>query len=144
MITVSDLLKQKGGQVWTIESTASVQNALKLLSEKDIGALVVTKKGILCGIFSERDFARRMASTRAFNLESPVSKLMTAEVLTASPKDSVEQCMKLMTDHHIRHLPVMDAEKLVGMISIGDVVKSIISGQKSFIHQLEDYISGRW
>ncbi len=144
MLTVSDLLKEKGAQVWAIESAASVREALKLMADKDIGALVITKQGKLCGIFSERDFTRRLASGRAFNLDSPVSKLMTVEVLSVAPKDTVEHCMKLMTDHHIRHLPVLDGEKLVGMVSIGDAVKSIISGQKSFIRQLEDYISGRW
>jgi CBS domain-containing protein len=144
MFSISELLKQKGKQVWTIESSASVREALKLLAEKDIGALVVTKAGSLCGIFSERDFARRMASGRAFNLDSPVSKLMTQNVLTTTPKETIEDCMKTMTEHHVRHLPVMDGDQLAGMISIGDVVKSIISGQKSFIRQLEDYISGRW
>ncbi|NPV41488.1 MAG: CBS domain-containing protein [Anaerolineae bacterium] len=144
MITVSDLLKQKGEQVWVVEHSASVSEALRLMAQKDIGALVVLKKGKLCGIFSERDFTRRMAGGRSFNLNSPVSRLMTSDVLTATPKDTVEDCMKIMTEHHIRHLPVVDGERLAGMISIGDVVKSIISGQKSFIRQLEDYISGRW
>jgi CBS domain-containing protein len=144
MVTVSDLLKQKGGQVWTIAANASVCKALKLMAEKNIGALVVTKKGQLCGIFSERDFARVTAERNEFTLDTPVSKLMTADVLTVTPTDSVEQCMQLMTEHHFRHLPVMDNDKLVGIISIGDAVKSIISGQKSFIRQLEDYIGGRW
>jgi CBS domain-containing protein len=144
MITVSDLLKQKGNQVWTIEATASVLKALKLLADKDVGALIVTKKGKVCGIFSERDFARRMAAEKSFSLDTPVSKLMTADILTVSPQDSVEHCMKIMTDHHIRHLPVMEGEHLAGILSIGDAVKSIISKQKSFIQQLEDYINGRW
>lgn len=144
MISVADLLKQKGKQVWTIESNANVRQALQLLAEKDIGALVVTKKGKLCGIFSERDFTRRLAEENTFSLDTPVSKLMTANVFIVSPQDSIEQCMKIMTDHHIRHLPVLENGDLAGIISIGDVVKSIISGQKSFIRQLEDYIGGRW
>jgi len=144
MNSVADLLKSKGNQVWTIKATSPVRAALSMLAEKDVGALPVMKKGILCGIFSERDFARKLAVEGSFPLDTPVSKLMTADVVTISPKDTVEQCMKLMTDHHIRHLPVMEGSKMVGLISIGDVVKSIISGQKSFIHQLEDYISGRW
>jgi len=144
MVRVADLLKQKGKNVWQIDVRSSVRAALKHLAEKDVGALVVTKKGKMCGIFSERDFARRLADEDAFSLDSPVSKLMTHEVLTVIPTDSVEHCMKMMTDHHIRHLPVLEGGDLIGLISIGDVVKSIISGQKSFIRQLEDYISGRW
>jgi len=144
MNSVADLLKSKGNQVWTIKATSPVRAALSMLAEKDVGALPVMNKGILCGIFSERDFARKLAVEGSFPLDTPVSKLMTADVVTISPKDTVEQCMKLMTDHHIRHLPVMEGSKMVGLISIGDVVKSIISGQKSFIRQLEDYISGRW
>ena len=144
MVSVSDLLKQKGAQVWTIASTANIQDALNLLAEKDIGALVVIQKGKLFGIFSERDFARWIAKEGSCSLSITVSKLMTENVLTVTPQDSVEDCMKIMTEHHIRHLPVIDKDELVGLISIGDAVKSIISHQKSFIRQLEDYISGRW
>ncbi|BBB47043.1 CBS domain-containing protein [Pelolinea submarina] len=144
MITVSDLLKQKGRQVWTIAASANIRKALKLMAEKDVGALIVMKKGRLCGIFSERDFVRVMAAENQFSLDTPVSKIMTADVLTVAPNESVENCLQLMTDHHFRHLPVMENDELVGIISIGDAVKSIISSQKSFIRQLEDYISGRW
>ena len=144
MITVSDLLKQKGRQVWTIAASANIRQALILMAEKDVGALIVTKKGRLCGIFSERDFARVTAKENQFPLDTPVSKIMTADVLTVALNESVENCLQLMTDHHFRHLPVMDNGELVGIVSIGDAVKSIISSQKSFIRQLEDYISGRW
>jgi len=144
MITVSDLLKQKGRQVWTIAASANIRKALKLMADKDVGALIVTKKGRLCGIFSERDFVRVMAEENQFSLDTPVSKIMTADVLTVAPNESVENCMQMMTDHHFRHLPVMENDELVGIVSIGDAVKSIISSQKSFIRQLEDYISGRW
>ncbi len=144
MITVSDLLKQKGRQVWTIAASANIRQALILMAEKDVGALIVMKKGRLCGIFSERDFTRVMAKENQFPLDTPVSKIMTADVLTVAPNESVENCLQLMTDHHFRHLPVMDNGELVGIVSIGDAVKSIISSQKSFIRQLEDYISGRW
>ena len=144
MITVSDLLKQKGRQVWTIAASANIRQALILMAEKDVGALIVTQKGRLCGIFSERDFTRVMAKENQFPLDTPVSKIMTADVLTVALNESVENCLQLMTDHHFRHLPVMDNGELVGIVSIGDAVKSIISSQKSFIRQLEDYISGRW
>ena len=144
MILVSDLLKQKGGQVWTIAANASVRKALKILAEKDVGALVITKNGRMCGIFSERDFARIFAVENDFSLDTPISKVMTSDVLTVTPADSIEYCMQLMTSHHFRHLPVLSEGDLVGIISIGDAVKNIISSQKSFIKQLEDYISGRW
>lgn len=144
MVSVADLLKQKGPDVWTIAATATVQNALNMLAEKDVGALVVTKKGKPCGIFSERDFARWIAKKGSCSLSTHVTKLMTEDILTVTPQESVEDCMKIMTDQHVRHLPVVENDKLVGMISIGDAVKSIISHQKSFIRQLEDYISGRW
>ena len=144
MNSVSDILKLKGSRVWTITSSAPLRKALKLLAEKDIGALVVTKKGKPCGIFSERDLARKLAVENSLSLDTPVSKLMTSDLLTVSPSDSVEKCLQMMTDHHIRHLPVIVDEELTGIVSIGDAVKNIISGQKSFIRQLEDYISGRW
>ena len=144
MVSVSNLLKKKGNQVWSIPSTKTIQDALGLLAEKDIGALVVMKNGEICGIFSERDFARWIADKGSCSLSTAVSKLMTENVLTVSPQDSVNDCMKIMTEHHVRHLPVVDKDKLVGLVSIGDVVKSIISHQKTFIQQLEDYISGRW
>ncbi|MDP2964954.1 MAG: CBS domain-containing protein [Pelolinea sp.] len=144
MIQVSDLLKGKGSQVWSIDASATLQDALNLLSEKDIGALPVLRNGKLVGIFSERDFVRAISINPSLPLETLVSELMTKEVLTVSPSDNVERCMKLMTEQHIRHLPVVDSGKMIGIVSIGDAVKLIITDQKSFIRQLEDYIGGRW
>lgn len=144
MIQVSDLLKSKGSQVWSIDASATLQDALNLLSEKDIGALPVLRNGKLVGIFSERDFVRAISINPSLPLETLVSELMTKEVLTVSPSDNVERCMKLMTEQHIRHLPVVDSGKMIGIVSIGDAVKLIITDQKSFIRQLEDYIGGRW
>jgi CBS domain-containing protein len=144
MIQVSDLLKGKGSHLWSIEASATLKDALKLLSEKDIGALPVLNDGKLVGIFSERDFVRAISNNPELPLESLVSELMTKDVLTVSPSDSVEYCMKLMTEQHIRHLPVLDNNEMVGMVSIGDAVKLFVTDRESFIRQLEDYISGRW
>lgn len=144
MILVSDLLKHKGAQVWSLNVDATLKDALVLLAEKDIGALLVMDGERVAGIFSERDFARRLAKEDVPSMNTPVADLMTRDVFSVSPADNIEQCMQLMTDQHIRHLPVLEEGQLVGMISIGDVVKQLISHQKSFINQLEDYISGRW
>jgi len=144
MIQISDLLKGKGGQVWSIDASASLTDALRLLAKKDVGALPVLKDGKLVGIFSERDFVRAVSNNPSLTLETPVSELMTKDVLTVSPSDSVERCMKLMTKQHIRHLPVVEGDKMVGIVSIGDAVKLFVTDRESFIRQLEDYISGRW
>jgi CBS domain-containing protein len=144
MVTVSDLLKSKGTQVFSISANASVRDALKLMAEKDVGALPILDSGKLMGIFSERDFARLLAEEGEFSLDTSVWDLMTKKLFTVTPSTSIESCMKLMTDKHIRHLPVLENENLVGMISIGDVVKTVIASQKEFIDQLEGYISGRW
>jgi len=144
MIQVSDLLKGKGGDLWSIDASATLKDTLNLLSEKDIGALPVLSDGKLVGIFSERDFVRAISNNPTLPLESRVSEFMTKNVLTVAPFDSVERCMKLMTEQHIRHLPVLDGDKMVGMVSIGDAVKLFVTDRESFIRQLEDYISGRW
>jgi len=144
MIQISDLLKGKSGQVWSVDETATLKDALDLLSEKDIGALPVLKEGRLVGIFSERDFVRAASDNPSLSLGSCVSELMTKDVLTVSPSDSVERCMKLMTEQHIRHLPVVEGDKMIGMVSIGDAVKLFVTDRETFIHQLEDYIGGRW
>lgn len=144
MVLVSDLLKHKGPQVWSLDLSASLKDALAMLAEKDVGALLVMDGEKIAGIFSERDFARKLAQRDSLPMDTPVAELMTRNVLTVTPSDNIEQCMQLMTEKHFRHLPVVQDGKLVGLISIGDVVKQLISHQKSFISQLEDYISGRW
>ena len=145
MVTVSDLLKTKSTDVHRISPSTTIQAALFLMAQKDIGAVpVVDDQEKLSGIFSERDFARLLAKEGCFPLDTPIQNIMTKKVFTVSPTTSIEDCMKLMTDKHIRHLPVLTEERLTGMISIGDVVKTVISSQKEFIDQLEGYISGRW
>lgn len=144
MISVSDVLKHKGSQIWSLNVDASLREALALLAEKDVGALLILDGEKVAGIFSERDFARKLAEKEMLPMDTPINQLMTKDVFTVSPTDNIEQCMQLMTEKHIRHLPVLENNKLVGLISIGDVVKHLISHQKSFISQLENYISGRW
>ena len=144
MISVSDLLTGKGSQVWSVDISATLSEALRLLDEKDVGALPVMDGEALAGIFSERDFARAISTDPKLPLDTPVSELMTKDVLTVTPNDSIEKCMKLMTDQHIRHLPVVDNGKMIGIVSIGDAVKLFITDTKSFITSLEDYIQGRW
>lgn len=143
MYTVTDLLKIKGKDVFWISASASVKEALVLMAEKNVGALPVIGKKKLSGIFSERDFARLLAKKKAFPMNTLIQDVMTKKVYTITPATNCEECMQLMTEKHIRHLPVMEKDQMVGLISIGDVVKAIISYQKDFIDQLEGYISGR-
>ena len=142
MATVRDLLKFKGDQVWSIGPETSVLEALELMSEKNVGALVVLQNGQLQGIISERDFARSIAKIGRCLIETPVQDHMTKEVFTIGLDSSTEECMNLMTEKRIRHLPVVVDSKLVGLISIGDVVKEVISSKESTIHILEKYIEG--
>ncbi len=144
MVTVADLLKLKGIKVYSINPDASVQKTISLMAENNIGALPVVDGDTLVGIFSERDLARLLAKSITFSLDTAISSVMTKKVFTVTPASDLEECMELMTDKHIRHLPVVDDNKLVGLISIGDVIKLIVSTQKDFIDQLEGYISGSW
>lgn len=143
MLTVRDLLRVKGTDVWSVTPQTTVIDALHYLAEKDIGALVVLDSGNLVGIISERDIVRDIARTGEFRLDSTVGPHMTSEVFTVQPKNTIEECMQLMTQKHIRHLPVVDNDKLTGLLSIGDVIKAIISTQESMINSLENYIEGR-
>ncbi len=144
MQNVNDLLKTKGNQIWSIEFNAPIKDALQALAQKDIGALPVVKNDKLVGIFSERDYTRKMAQKDTCTMDSPVSEIMTSKVFYVNLSCSIEDCMALMTERHIRHLPVLEQDKMVGLISIGDLVKAIISNQKDHINQLEDYIQGKW
>lgn len=143
MITVSQILQTKGDQVWTIEPQASVFDALKLMADKGIGALVVVEDEKVVGIFSERDYARKVILEGRSSKETPVRQIMTEHVITVEPATTMEVCMGLMTDRRIRHLPVIEGDYLVGVISIGDVVKAIISEQTYLIEHLSNYIVGR-
>jgi CBS domain-containing protein len=142
MATVQRLLENKGNQVWSVAPDAMVYEALELMAAKNVGALVVREGDRLAGILSERDYARSIVLKDRSSRTTPVSEIMTRSVYTVRPEHSLEECMALMTERHIRHLPVFDGDdRLIGIISIGDVVKQIISEQDFLIQQLESYIA---
>lgn len=142
MATVRDLLKTKGDQVWSVGPETSVLEALELMAEKNVGALVVLQNEQLQGIISERDFARAIAKIGRCLIEAPVMEYMTKEVYTVGFDLTTDECMSLMSAKKIRHLPVVVENKLVGLVSIGDVVKEVVSAKESTIHTLENYIEG--
>ncbi|MBI5675937.1 MAG: CBS domain-containing protein [Nitrospirae bacterium] len=140
MKTVRDILKKKGSDAYSISPQATVYEALQVMADKNIGAVLVIEKGKLVGIFSERDYARKVILKGKASKETLVSDLMTKNILYVSPDKNVEDCMFLMTTKHVRHLPVMEDDRLEGIISINDVVKIIISEQKFAIDTLEKYM----
>jgi CBS domain-containing protein len=142
MSKVSQILAKKGDTVWTVAPESNVYDALALMADKNVGALLVVQKEKIIGIFSERDYARKVVLKDKSSRDTSVSEIMTAEVVSVSPEDSIEACMSKMSDHRIRHLPVIDGQKLAGIISIGDVVNAVISEQQFTIEQLESYIKG--
>lgn len=141
-MSVKQILQGKPSDVWTISPQATVYEALELLAEKNIGALPVLEGGRLVGIFSERDYARKVILKGRSSKEASVGELMTAPVYTVGSNEPVEVCMQLMTECHIRHLPVTEGDRLIGMVSIGDVGKAIIANQRVHIRDLEAYITG--
>jgi CBS domain-containing protein len=142
MQTVQHLLDHKGWGVWSIAPDASVHEALSLLAAHNVGAVVVTRGERLVGILSERDCVRRVMLAQLPASSTRVADVMTAPVTYVKTADSVERCMRIMTDQRVRHLPVLDGERVVGMISVGDVVKAQLSEQQALINDLESYISG--
>jgi CBS domain-containing protein len=143
MKTAADLLKSKAHQsVHTISPAASVFDAVKQMADKDIGALLVMEGEAVAGIITERDYARKIVLLSRASKETPVREIMTSAVMYVRPDQTSEECMVLMTENRLRHLPVIDGDKLLGLVSIGDLVKDIISEQKFIIQQLEHYISG--
>jgi CBS domain-containing protein len=142
MKTVEQILDAKGSDVWSITPDASVLEAIKLMAEKEVGALLVMTGEKPVGIVSERDYARKVILKGRSSQKTPIQDIMTTHVVCVSPDQSIEECMALMTEKHIRHLPVMDGERLRGMLSIGDLVKAVIAEQKLVIKELERYISG--
>jgi len=140
MKTIKQLLQSKPGGLCTIGPDANVFDALKLMAEKNIGALLVVKNDKLVGIISERDYARKVVLQGKSSHATPVREIMTERAVCVRPDNTVEECMALMTDKHIRHLPVIEDEKLIGVLSIGDLVKETISEQQFVIQQLESYI----
>lgn len=140
MKSLKQLIAAKGGQVWSIKPDATVFEALQLMAQKDIGALLVMDGPRLAGIMSERDYARKVILQGKSSQDMAVRDIMTAEVVKVDPARTVEECMGLMTQRRIRHLPVVEADKVVGLVSIGDLVKEVIAEQEQTIKQLESYI----
>ena len=141
MYTVRDILRSKGDDIWSIAPQATAYEALQMMSEKDVGALLVIDKKKTVGIFSERDYARKVILKGRFSKNTAVAELMTDVVFYIEPESSIKDCMALMSAKRIRHLPVMEHEQLIGIVTIGDVVNQIISDQDLAIQQLERYIS---
>ncbi len=142
MKSVKQLLSSKGHEVWSIRPQDSMYDAIKLMADKEIGALLVMDASQLVGIVTERDYARKVVLQGKVSKQTPVKDIMTTNVLCARPEQTVEECMALMTDKRVRHLPVLEGEGVVGLISMGDLVKAIIEEQQFIIEQLEHYISG--
>jgi CBS domain-containing protein len=141
-IPISEILATKGDQVWSVPPEATVLEAIKMMAEKNVGALLVTKEGRLAGVISERDYTRNVVLKGRASKDTPVREIISGKVISVSPDYTVEECMRLMTEHRIRHLPVLEGPRILGVISIGDLVNSIISSQNSAIQQLETYITG--
>lgn len=142
MTTVRQILRKKGDQVWWVDPDATVYSVLELMAEKNIGAVLVMREGRLLGILSERDYARKVILLGRASATTPVRDIMSANVVCVRPDQTVAECMALMTAHRFRHLPVLEHGRIVGVISIGDVVKEVISEQQFIIEQLENYIIG--
>ncbi len=141
MMTVRDVIEAKGHHVWSVGPDTTVYETLRLMAEKEIGAVLVMDHGTTVGIFSERDYARQVILKGRASKDTPTGEVMTARVVYVRPEQTVEDCMALMTDKRVRHLPVLEGESLSGILSIGDVVKAVISDKEFIIHQLEQYIA---
>ena len=139
---IREILHTKGNAVWTISPEATVFEAIQMMADKNVGALLVTAEGKLIGIISERDYSRKVILKGRSSKETPVREILSGRVIFVTPDHTVEECMRLMTEHRVRHLPVLEGEQIAGVVSIGDLVNWIIGAQNSAIHQLETYITG--
>jgi CBS domain-containing protein len=142
MKTISQFLEQSKRPVYSVGPNATVREALEIMAQHNIGALLVIDGQTLEGIFSERDYARKVVLKGKSSSDAKVSEIMTSRVITINTKHTIDQCMQIMTDNHIRHLPIVNDENVMGLISIGDVVREMIAYQKSMIEQLQSYIAG--
>jgi CBS domain-containing protein len=140
--TVSSILSNKGRQIWSIEPEATIFDAIAMMAEKSVGALMVCAGGRLLGIISERDYARKVILQGKSSKDTLVREIMTDSIITVTPAHTVDDCMRIITDHRVRHLPVLEDDRLVGMVSIGDLVRTIIAHQAETIDHLHAYIAG--
>ena len=139
---ISDILSSKGSNVWSISPEATVLEAVQMMADKNVGALLVTENGRLVGIISERDYTRKVVIKGKASKTTAVKEILSSHVIHVTPQHSVQECLRLMTDHHFRHLPVLEGDEIAGIVSIGDLVNWIISAQTSTISQLQTYITG--
>jgi CBS domain-containing protein len=143
MLLVKHLLDRKGHEIWSVDAAAPVLTAIRMMAERGVGALPVLSNGQLTGMISERDYARKVILMGRASADTPVSQIMSSPVITVTPEDRVHRCMELMTQKRIRHLPVVDeGARMVGMVSIGDLVRAVIEEQRETIEQLERFIAG--
>ncbi len=142
--TIASILKCKNAGIWSVAPSATVYDAIALMAEKGVGAVVILSAGQLVGIMSERDYARKVILQGRSSKETAVQEIMTRSVIAVTPQHTVDECMRIMTQHRIRHLPVLEADGVVGIVSIGDLVRSIISEQADTIDHLHTYIAGTY
>jgi CBS domain-containing protein len=142
--TIGSVLSRKGSQLWSVAPTATVYEAIEKMSEKGVGALLVMSEGKLAGIISERDYARKVILKDRSSKQTLVREIMTSSVITVPPSHHVEECMRTMTENRIRHLPVVDRDQVVGIVSIGDLVNWIITAHEETIGHLQSYIAGNY
>ena len=140
--SVSEILGHKGAAIWTISPNATVFEAIQMMADKNIGAVLVTEHDTLVGIISERDYTRKVVLKGKSSKTTAVREILSSHVIHVTPSHTVQDCLRLMTDHHFRHLPVLDGDRIAGIVSIGDLVNWIISAQQSAISQLQTYITG--
>ena len=140
--TISDILSQKGSRAWSISPEATVLDAVQMMADKNVGALLVTENDRLVGIISERDYTRKVVIKGKASKTTAVKEILSNHVIHVTPAHTVQECLRLMTDHHFRHLPVLEGDRIAGIVSIGDLVNWIISAQTSTISQLQTYITG--
>ncbi|MBN2506825.1 MAG: CBS domain-containing protein [Verrucomicrobia bacterium] len=142
--TISEILNTKGNQVWSVSPDTTVFDSLKVMGEKNIGALLVMEGGRLVGVVSERDYTRKIALFGRNSRSTRVREILTSVMISVTPKHTVQECMELMTTHRVRHLPVLEEDRVVGIVSIGDLVNWIINAQRTALDQLQNYITGQY